>query len=126
MPSFDDVTRVRQRVELVFVEALVAESAVKRFAVSLFSWHAGIDKVKSHLAIAGPASHRDACQLRTVVYHDRRRIAARECDLVKNTRDSHARKRRIDFDRSTFTCEIIDYIERSNPTSRSKRVVHEI
>ena len=87
--SFDDVTRVRQRVELVFVEALVAESAVERFDVSVFSWFAGIDKVKSHLTIAGPASHRDTCQLCTVVHHDRRRIAVRECNLVKNTRDSY-------------------------------------
>ena len=74
--------------------------------------------MKSHLAIAGPACHRDACQLRTVVHHNRRRIAAYECDLVKNTDDAHARKRRIDFDRLTFAREIIDYIERSNTTSR--------
>ena len=74
-PSFDDVTRVRQRIELVFVEALVAESAVKRFNISVLSWLSGIDKVKPDFAIASPASHRDARELGAIVHYDRRGIA---------------------------------------------------
>lgn len=59
-PCFDDLACVSERIVLVLVKALVANAAVKNFDEGVLSRFAGIDRMKLHLAIAGPASHCDA------------------------------------------------------------------
>lgn len=89
-PVINDFPGVNNIAEPVLIEAFIAKASVKTLNKSVLGRLARLDKSQLHAMLKGPLILCAAGKFRPLIGSYRRRIAAKQCNAVQNTRDLHA------------------------------------
>src|SRR5687767_8548980 len=96
-PRFDLLLRVGQRRELMDVQALVAEPAIKRFDEGIFHGFARTNEIELDAAREGPILERPRHEFRSMIDGDRAWRGTVHQQTVQRRADGPSRHAGIDF-----------------------------
>ena len=107
-PAFDRLLRVRQAGEPLGAQAFLSEPAVKAFDERVLNRLARTNELESYAVTVSPEIERSPRELRTVVADNASRKTPSDCQTIQHLNDSKSRQRSRDFDRGTFSRQIVD------------------
>jgi len=125
-PLGDQHSGVCEVVEVMVVQALVAELAVEALDVGVLRRLAGCDQLQIDPPTIGPSVHRSACELRSLVGADRPGRSPELGDLIEHVRNVAARDPVIDRDIQALSGEVIHDRQALDAPARRERIHHEI
>ena len=117
---------LRQAVEQVGVEHLVAEALVEALDEGVLVRLAGLDEAQLDALRLGPIGEGISRHLRTVVQTDRLRRAVDGHQLVEHPGQAHRGDRGADLDAQRLAVALVDDVERPERPPVVKRVAHEV
>jgi hypothetical protein len=110
----------------MFVEAFVAKLPVEAFDEGIFDRLTGANEAQVDAAGVGPRIERTPAEFWAVVHHQDLRQADGLSEAIEDADDAQTWKRPVDFDRDAFAREVVDDVQRAEPTAVGQGVDHEV
>ena len=116
-PGFDRRLRIRNRRELVDVQALVAEPPVERFNEWVIRWFSGAGKFKFYTMGIGSTIQRNTNEFGTVIHSNDLWRAVNGTDTVQILNDPNACKAGVEIQRQILAVIDINDGKAANSTA---------
>ena len=125
-PLTDDIPGLRERLEPVLVQALVAELAVEALDVAVLHRPARFDQDVADAMLVRPSHEGPAGELRAVVGANGQRVAPKARRLVQHARDVSARDPEVDADLNALVAEVVGHGQTFDAPSAGQAVTDEV
>ena len=125
-PLADDHPGLRERLEPVLVQALVAELAVEALDVAVLHGPPGLDQDMADTVLVRPGHEGSAGEFRAVVGANGQRVAPKARRLIQHARDVLARDTEVHADLNALMAEIVGYRQAFDATPAGQTVADEV
>ena len=125
-PCRHQIAGMAQSVEEVLVQAFVPHPAIKGLHKAILHWFARRDVMPVNLPVLLPLQDRIRSQFGSVVADHHAGIASHLGDPIQLTGYADAGQGRINDGSQTFSAEVVDHIQDTEPAATGQAVRHEV
>ena len=125
-PVFDDLSRLGEVAEDVFVQAFISQSAIESFHECVLHWLAWRDVMPTNAHVLASPQHRMGCRFGSVVADNHVRLATPVDQLIQFTAHAGTRQGTIHDGCWRLARTIIDDAQHAEPLAILKGVRHDV